>query len=451
MSLGFVVVQLDVTVVNVAVKSIGEALGGGVSGLQWVVSAYTIAFAALILTAGAAGDRLGAKRVFTTGFAIFVLASLGCAISPTIGALIAARAIQGLGAAILVPCSLALLNHAYPEDHERTRAIGIWAAGASVALAAGPVIGGVLIAAIGWRSIFFINLPIGALGIWLAWRYVEEAPKRKNRGLDYAGQILAIIALAVMAAGTIEAGRIGWTSGGALGGLSVFLIAVIAFIWVEHKGCDPMLPLSFFRNRIFSAATLIGLLINVAFYGLIFVLSLYFQQVRHYTALKTGLAFLPMTAIVLIANLSASRVSEWIGSRFTMLIGQALFAIGCFTLLGVSGSSTYIGAAFQLLAIGAGIGITVPPMTSVLLGTVEKKFSGIASGVLNSSRQAGSVLGVALFGSFIAQRGRFIDGFHLALLISAIIELIGSGSALLVHSQRASESKNTEPSLDRAA
>jgi DHA2 family methylenomycin A resistance protein-like MFS transporter len=212
MSLGFVVVQLDVTVVNVAVKSIGGSLGGGVAGLQWVVSAYTIAFAALILTAGAAGDRFGAKRVFCAGFAVFVLASLGCAIAPTLDILIFARVFQGLGAAILVPCSLALLNHAYPEEKERTRAIGIWAAGASVALAAGPVIGGVLIAAIGWRSIFFINVPLGLFGIWLTWRYAEDTAPSKRRALDYLGQAAAIFALADMAAAIIEAGTAGWTN-----------------------------------------------------------------------------------------------------------------------------------------------------------------------------------------------------------------------------------------------
>jgi MFS transporter, DHA2 family, methylenomycin A resistance protein len=208
MSLGFVVVQLDVTVVNVTLKSIGGALGGGIARLQWVVNAYTIAFASLILTAGAAGDRLGAKRVFIAGFVTFVTASLGCAMSLNIAVLIAARTVQGFGAAVLVPSSLTLLNHAYPEERERTHAIGIWAAGASVALAAGPVVGGVLIATIGRRSIFFINVPLGLLGIWLTLRYVEETTKT-HRGLDYMGQFLGIVALAVMAAAAIAAGAIG--------------------------------------------------------------------------------------------------------------------------------------------------------------------------------------------------------------------------------------------------
>src|SRR5215831_3104600 len=206
MSLGYGVVQLDVTIVNTALASIGAALGGGVSELQWVVSAYTIAFAAFILTAGALGDRIGAKRVFVAGFAIFTAASLGCALAPNALSLIAARAVQGLGAAILVPNSLALLSHAYPDDKARGRAVGIWAAGASVALTAGPVVGGSLIALVGWRWIFFVNLPIGLFGLWLTWRFAAETPRSPQRELDLPGQITAVAALGCLAGAIIEGG-----------------------------------------------------------------------------------------------------------------------------------------------------------------------------------------------------------------------------------------------------
>src|SRR6204780_4972779 len=206
MSLGFGVVQLDVTIVNTALNSIGGALGGGVSELQWVVSAYTIAFAALILTAGALGDRIGAKNVFMTGFAIFTAASLACALAPNALILIAARAAQGAGAAILVPNSLALLNHAYADEKERGRAIGIWAAGASLALTAGPLAGGILIALVGWRSIFLVNLPIGLVGLWLTWRYASETTRAPDREIDLPGQIAAIAALGCLAGATIEGG-----------------------------------------------------------------------------------------------------------------------------------------------------------------------------------------------------------------------------------------------------
>src|SRR5438067_1834670 len=210
MSLGYGVVQLDVTIVNTALNSIGTPLGGGVSELQWVVSAYTIAFAAFILTAGALGDRLGAKRIFMAGFAIFTAASAACALAPNAAILIAARAVQGLGAAILVPNSLALLSHAYTDDKARGRAVGIWAAGASLALTAGPLVGGGLIALVGWRSIFFVNLPVGLAGLWLTWRYASETTRSPQREVDLAGQMAAITALGCLAGAIIEAGAAGW-------------------------------------------------------------------------------------------------------------------------------------------------------------------------------------------------------------------------------------------------
>src|SRR3984893_16073776 len=214
MSLGYGVVQLDVTIVNTALNSIGASLGGGVSELQWVVSSYTIAFAAFILTAGALGDRLGAKRIFVAGFAVFTAASVACALAPNAAILIAARAVQGLGAAILVPNSLALLSHAYPDEKQRGRAVGIWAAGASLALISGPLIGGGLIALIGWRSIFLVNPPIGLAGLWLSWRYATETTRHQQREVDLPGQGAAIAALGCLAGAIIEGGTLGW--GGAL-------------------------------------------------------------------------------------------------------------------------------------------------------------------------------------------------------------------------------------------
>jgi DHA2 family methylenomycin A resistance protein-like MFS transporter len=432
MSLGFVVVQLDVTIVNVALPHIGSALGAGVAGLQWVVNAYTLVFAAAILTAGALGDRFGAKRCFLVGFLVFTLASLGCGFAPNLAVLVAARAVQGLGAAILVPCSLALLNHAFHDEHERTKAIGIWAAGASAALAAGPVMGGGLIASIGWRSIFFVNLPLGAIGIWLTWRYAEESTQTRGRALDLAGQFIGMFALADLAAAMIEGGALGWTRPLVLAAFLLFALAAVTFVWIEMKSQAPMLPLSLFKNQTFSATTLIGLLMNTAFYGLIFMLSLYFQQVKHYTPLATGMAFLPMTVIVLLANLSVGPIAKRIGLRAPILIGQALLATGCLALVGISQNTSYSALSVQLLAMGAGVGLTVPPMTSALLGTVGAKLSGVASGVLNASRQAGSVIGVALFGSLIEQQRPFIPGILAALMISVGVLLAGCLSAFLI-------------------
>ena len=424
MSLGYGVVQLDVTIVNTALNSIGTSLRGGVSELQWVVSAYTIAFAAFILTAGALGDRVGAKRIFMAGFAIFTAASAACALAPNAAILIAARAVQGLGAAILVPNSLALLSHAYTDDKARGRAVGIWAAGASVALTAGPLVGGGLIALVGWRSIFFVNLPIGLAGLWLTWRYASETTRTPQREVDLPGQIVAIMALGCLAGALIEAGAAGWTHPFVIAGFIASALLATLFVLQERRAVQPMLPLTLFRHRMFALTTLVGLLVNVAFYGLIFVFSLYFQRVNGWSPLATGLAFLPMMAAVLLVNLVAARISERIGAPQTIALGAALVAVGCLALLGIAPGTPYWHIGAQLMIVGGGLGLLVPPLTSTLLGSVEKSRSGIAAGVLNSTRQTGSVLGVALFGSLVGGSEAFMSGTHQSLVISTLLMFV---------------------------
>jgi DHA2 family methylenomycin A resistance protein-like MFS transporter len=423
MSLGYGVVQLDVTIVNTALSNIGGSLGGGIAELQWVVSAYTIAFAALILSAGALGDRLGAKRVFMGGFAIFTAASLACAAAPSVGLLIAARAVQGLGAAILVPNSLALLNHAYPDERGRGRAVGIWAAGASLALTAGPLAGGVLVAAAGWRSIFLVNLPIGLAGLWLTWRYTTDTPQSASRELDPLGQLAAIAALGSLAAAIIEGGVLGFGHPLVFAGLAVFATTTILFLWQERRAAQPMLPLALFRRRLFSLTALDGLLVNVAFYGLIFVLSLYFQDVNGRSAFATGLAFVPMMGTVLPANLIAPRLAERLGAPAVIAAGAVIAALGALGLLGLGPQTRYWTILVQLLALGGGLGLLVPPLTASLLGSVEKARSGIAAGVLNATRQTGSVLGVALFGAVISRSADFLTGARWTLVAAALVLL----------------------------
>jgi MFS transporter, DHA2 family, methylenomycin A resistance protein len=429
MSLGYGVVQLDVTIVNTALASIGNSLGGGVSELQWVVSTYTIAFAAFILTAGALGDRIGAKRVFMAGFAIFTAASLACALAPSAAILIAARFVQGFAAAILVPNSLALLSHAYPDDKSRGRAVGTWAAGASLALTAGPLVGGGLIALVGWRSIFLVNLPIGLAGLWLTWRYASETTRSRQREIDLPGQIAAIAALGCLAGAIIEGGVLGWGNRWVIAGFAASAVLAMLFILREARAPQPMLPLSLFRHRMFAMTSLIGLLVNVAVYGLIFVFSLYFQTVNHLSPFMTGLAFVPMMGAVLPVNLIAPRIAERIGAPATIGAGAALAAAGSLAMLGIEPGTSYWAICVQLIAVSTGLGLLVPPLTSTLLGSVEKSRSGIAAGVLNATRQTGSVLGVALFGSLVAQSGAFVSGLHASLIISAGL-LLAAGVAI---------------------
>jgi DHA2 family methylenomycin A resistance protein-like MFS transporter len=428
MSLGFAVVQLDVTIVNTALSTIGTSLGGDVPELQWIVNAYTIVFAAFILTAGALGDRIGAKGAFMAGFSIFTAASLACALSPDAVTLIAARAVQGLGAALLVPNSLALLNHAYADEKARGRAVGIWAAGASVALTAGPFAGGALIALTGWRAIFLVNLPIGLAGLWLTWRYASETSRLKQRELDLPGQAAAIVALGALAGALIEAGTRGWSDALVVASFAAAIVIGASFVAREARASQPMLPLSLFAHRAFALTSLVGLLANIAFYGLIFVLSLYFQRINGWSPLMTGLAFIPMLGAVLPVNLLAPRIAERIGARTTIALGALISAAGCVAMLDVEQGTSYPALVVQTIALGAGLGLLVPPLTSTLLGSVEKSRSGIAAGVLNATRQSGSVLGVALFGSLVGHGEAFVAGMHGSLLTSALVLLIAASA-----------------------
>jgi MFS transporter, DHA2 family, methylenomycin A resistance protein len=443
MSLGYVVVQLDVTIVNVAINSIGASFGGSLADLQWIVNAYTITFAAFILTAGALGDRLGAKRIFVAGFAIFVLASLACALAPALWVLILARLSQGIGAAVLVPNSLAVLNHAYPNERERHWAIGIWAAGASFSLTAGPLVGGGLIALVGWRSIFLINLPIGVAGLWLAARYADETPRTATRTLDIPGQIVAVLALGCLAAATIEGGQRGWSEPWVVAGYAAFVALAALFLAIESRSKGPMLPLTLFRQPVFAVMSLTGLLINVGCYGLIFVFSLYFQQLDHWSPWWTGLAFAPMMLAVLVTNLLAARVVGAIGARLTIAAGLAVAAASCLGLLWIGEGTSYPALCTQLVGLGAGLGLLVPPLNSALLGSVAKQYSGVASGVLNAMRQTGSVLGVALFGALLAGPAGFIGGLRMALLIAAGLALCALLAVLIGTPQDATRAQRS--------
>jgi MFS transporter, DHA2 family, methylenomycin A resistance protein len=449
MSLGYGVVQLDVTIVNTALSTIGASLGGGIAALQWVVSAYTIAFAALILSAGALGDRLGGKRVFMGGFAIFTAASLACAAAPSVGLLIAARAVQGLGAAILVPNSLALLNHAYPDERGRGHAVALWAAGASLALTAGPLAGGVLLAAAGWRSIFLVNLPIGLAGLWLTGRYATETPQRASRALDPVGQLMAVAALGSLAGAIIEGGALGLRDPRVLAGFTVFAATTLLFLWQERRAHQPMLPLALFRRRLFSLAALDGLLVNIAFYGLIFVLSLYFQDVNGRSAFVTGLAFVPMMGVVLPANLLAPRLAERWGAPAVIAAGAIIAAAGALGLLGLAARTAYWAMIAQLLALGGGLGLLVPPLTSSLLGSVEKARSGIAAGVLNATRQTGSVLGVALFGAVVSRSGDFLTGARWTL-VAAALALVAAAIVIVYGARLRRSPSRGRPSMIRS-
>ncbi len=433
-SLGFVLVILDVTVVNVALERIKASLETDVTGLQWVVNAYTLVFASLLLTAGALSDRFGARRMFVGGFALFTVASCACGLAGSITVLIAGRVAQGVGAALCVPASLALLSASFPDAAARARAVSIWAGVGGLALAAGPVVGGVMVDRLGWPSIFFLNLPLGLVGLWLTLAYAPAGARTPDRGLDLVGQALAVLALGGLTFGFVESGELGWTHRFVIAGFGLFAVAGTSFLLTEARSRDPMLPLSLFRAPAVGAACLVGLLTNFAYYGLMFVLSLYFQAAKGYSPLATGLAFLPMTALVTITNLAAGAVTARFGSRLPMALGQALAAFGYFALAGTDAGTSYDRIVGPLLAAGVGVAMTVPSMTAAVLANVEKKRTGIASGALNAARQTGGVIGVGVFGSLVAGPDGLLGGMHLALILAGaaltagcLVSLLGVG------------------------
>jgi MFS transporter, DHA2 family, methylenomycin A resistance protein len=422
---GYFMVIMDATVTNVALPSIGRGLHGSVTGLQWVVDAYTLSFAALLLTGGALAERIGGRRVFTAGLVLFGAASAACGLAPTLGLLVAARFVQGTGAAVLVPSSLLLLQAAFTDRRARSRAFGLWGAVAGVGAASGPIVGGLLIAVWSWRGVFFLNLPFALAGLLAAPRLVP-ATRPRPRSVDARGQVLAIVALAALTAALVQAGSLGWTSPLVLAGGCVALAAGAAFVLAEHRGSDPMLPLPLLRRREFRSGSAVGLLINLGFYGQLFVMSLYFQDVRGYSALRTGLALLPEAALLTVASAVSGRIMARTGPRVPMLLGLLLGGAGLLGLAVAGPHTAYLLFAVPMIAAGSGMALTMPAATAAVMEAAPQDRGGIASGVINAARQAGGVLGVAVLGSLVSVRASFITGLRAGLVIAACAFLTGA-------------------------
>ncbi|PRC92515.1 MFS transporter [Solimicrobium silvestre] len=425
-AISYVVVLLDTSIVNVALDRISVSLGTQIAGLQWVMNAYILAFASLLLSGGTLGDRWGARNIYLAGLVVFTLASAVCGLAPDLPSLIVARILQGAGAAMLVPCSLKLINHAFPIPVQHARAVGIWIGCGGVAMAAGPLIGGVLIHWFDWRSIFFVNVPIGLIGIGMTWRIAPDARLLTLRRFDPVGQITAIVALAALIAALIEGHALGWNSPLILAGLAVTVVAGTIFIWVEARSSDPMLPLSFFKNGIFTGSTCVSMASAFVFYGLLFVCSLYFQRSRGNSPLVAGFAFLPMTAMVAAGSIVSSRVVTICGTHWSMCGAFGCYAAGALGMLWVDQISPYWLAVAPMVAIGLASGFISPAATAPAMGTVDKNRSGVAAAVLNSARQTGAALGVAIFGSLIAALHPFEVGMHAALWTAAAVSLIAA-------------------------
>jgi DHA2 family methylenomycin A resistance protein-like MFS transporter len=432
-SLGFVVVQLDVTAVNVALPRIGSDLHASVSVLQWIVDAYALSFAVLLLSAGSLGDRFGSKPLFMLGFALFAAASLGCGLAPSGALLIAGRAIQGIGAALLVPTSLALLNNASGHDARvRARAVGLWTAASGVSIAAGPLVGGLLLGTFGWRSIFLVNLPICVIGIAMTVRVPDTARRRDARRLDTLGQTLAIIALAGLIGAVIEARPLGLTHPLVLAGAALAVACGAGFVVAERRSTSPMVPPELFEGGHLMPLIAFGTFVNLTYYGIIFVLSLYLQQLLGYTAIRAGIAYLPLTATFIVSNVISGWLTGRSGARAPMLIGALIGALGFALLLRLTQTSTYSSMLVAFILIPAGMGLAVPAMTTATLAAVDRKWAGTASALLNTARQAGGAIGVAIFGALVGSgKEHIVAGLHTASLASTGLLLCAALLALL--------------------
>jgi len=429
-SMAFVVGQLDVTIVNVALPAMGRALGASVAGLQWVVDAYAVAFAAFMLSAGALGDRLGARHAYQWGMAIFALASIGCALSPAAGWLDAARALQGLGAAIMLPNSLALLNHAFAHDAKaRARGVGWWTAAGAVSIAAGPVLGGALVAAIGWPAIFWVNVPLCAAGLWLVRRLDETPVARTRQPLDVAGQVLATLLLATLIATLIESRTRGFGDALVGAGAGATIALAVALALVERRAAAPVIAPDLFAGRDFRNAVFFGAVVNATYYGAIFVIALFLQGARHYTPMQAGLAFLPLTAGFFLSNVASGRVIGRFGTRRPMIAGALIDLAGFGVLAWASTLDSLVPMLAGFLLIPTGMGLAVPAMTTTVLSSVEKARSSLAAAILNTARQAAGAIGVAAFGALAhGDAGHVASGLRITC-VSAMLLLAAAALA----------------------
>ena len=416
--LGMFVITLDALIVNVALPTIARELGGGGTGQQWVLDGYTLMFAALLLSTGSLSDRIGARRAFTTGLVVFIAASALCGFAPSLPVLVAARFVQGTGAAVMLPATLALIREAFPDAAERTRAIAVWAVGGGVASAAGPVLGGALCLA-NWRLIFFINLPVGLVTLFLLSR-AARSPRRPGP-FDWTGQVTAILAMAGLTYGVIEGGADGFTQARVVAALALAAVSLVAFIAKQARGSHPMVPLGLFTNRAVLVSLAGGFAFCVAFYGLTYLLSLYFQDLRGLSPFRAGLVFLPMTFVTAGVNLLAPKVAARFGLRVAIGGGLACMAVGLLALAAVPASTPVAVMALLMIPVGVGGSMAVPSLTALLLQSVPAAQAGMASGVLNTFRQLGGALAVAVYGILIAGGGGFLSGMRTCLLISAAV------------------------------
>ena len=435
MCVGYFLVLLDVTIVNVALPRLGHELGADVADLQWVVNGYAVAFASLLLASGVIGDRIGHRRIVLTGLMVFGLASVACTLSPTPAVLVCSRVAQGVGAALLLPGTLAVISQTYPGRQAQARAIGVWAGIGSLALPAGPFLGGMLVDSAGWRAVFAINIPIILGAAIVAYRVVPNSDHRSTAALDRAGTTLGALLLATTTLAVIQAGDVGLeplTVAAAVGAM----LSLIGFVVVERRSPHPILPPAMWRRPAFATANGAAAIMNLGTLGMLFLLTAYLQTVQDRNALEAGVAVLPLFLPLVFLGPLSGRLTARVGPRIPMIIGLLTAATGFALIAGWSADTTYWALFPGLLIWGFGLGVLTPAVVAAAVGAVEPDKSGLASGVNNTARQAGGAVGIASYGAVAGPAARptaFIGGMHgLGLVTAALFVVAAATSAFLI-------------------
>jgi EmrB/QacA subfamily drug resistance transporter len=399
--MSLLIVAMDNTIVNVALPSIRRELHASLSGLQWTIDAYVIVIASLLLLSGSTADRLGRKRTFQVGLLLFVAGSLLCSLAPTLGWLIAARALQGVGGSMLNPVAMSIITNVFTDPRERARAIGAWGAVVGISLALGPIVGGALTESVSWRAIFWINIPIGLAAVVLTALFVPESRAARARRIDPVGQLLVIVALASLTYAIIEGPRAGWSSARSVGMFALALAALVGLALYEPRRTDPLIELRFFRSAPFSGATLIAISAFAAFSGFLFVNTLYLQNVRGYSALDAGLCTLPMAAAALACSPLSARLLGNRGPRVPLLIAGSCMVASAAVLTTLTASTPLALLLVVYGVFGIGFGFVNPPITFTAVSGMPNSQAGVAAAVASTSRQVGQALGVAVTGSIL--------------------------------------------------
>ncbi|GAA3216902.1 MFS transporter [Actinocorallia longicatena] len=432
--LGQFLVVLDVSIVNVALPAVRADLGFGATGLQWVVNAYALTFAGFLLLGGRAADLFGRKRVYLAGLALFALASLGGGLATTPGTLIAARSLQGVGAAILSPATLTLLATAFRDPAARTRAVALWSAAGASAGAVGSALGGLLTEYLSWRWVLLINVPVGAVVFAAALRLLTEEAAPAARRLDVTGAVLVTAGFGAVAYGTARTHEHGWASADALGPMLAGLLALLLFLLVEGRFArEPLMPLGLFRSRAVSTATATMMLVGAAFFAMWYFLSLYMQTVLGYSAVEAGLGFLPHTVAIVVGARSAPALMRSFGPRAVLAAGALLAAAGFLWQSRIGAGSGYpAGILGPAVVMCLGSGLTFTPVAAVATGAAAPGEAGLVSGVINTGRQVGGSLGLAALATIAAAPADPLTGYRHAFAVSAVLMLLVAALAVLV-------------------